>query len=206
MQTFETTKEMPEQALLRAAELIREKGFDATSVNEISAAVGITKGGLYYYIKGKRDLLYRIMRHGLDEVESWTREVEYIDDPEQQLRTLIRAHVGAIARGKGALTAVSEEVLALDEEDRIDILQRKRRYFDFVRGILERLRDSGSIRDVDLSVATFNVLGMVLHFARWYREDGNLDPTQIADEMVDLALCGLLRDSRIRPGDAADIR
>ena len=61
--------------------------------------------------------------------------------------------------------------------------------------MINGLRDAGRIRDVNLAVATFNILGMVLHFARWYREDGALDHIQIADEMVDLALSGLLRDS-----------
>ena len=194
MDTVETTREMPEHVLIKAAELIRDKGFDATSVNEISQAVGITKGGLYYYIKGKRDLLYRIMLRGLQLVESLAESVEQIEDPEQQLRALIRGHVKAIARGKGALTVISEETHALDEEHREEILQMKRRYFDVVRGILERLQDEGRVRDADLSVAAFNVLGMVLHFARWYREDGRLDPAEIADEMVDLTLSGLLRE------------
>jgi AcrR family transcriptional regulator len=185
---------MPEQSLIRAAELIREKGFDATSVNEISQAIGITKGGLYYYIKGKRDLLYLIIRHGLEEVESRTRDVQHIEDPADQLRTLVRGHVEAIARGKGSLTVVTEEVNALDADRRAEILAMKRSYFDFIRGILERLRSEGRIRDLDLSVATFNILGMILHFARWYREDGRLNPGQVADEMVDLALGGLLLD------------
>jgi AcrR family transcriptional regulator len=193
MATVETTREMPEHVLIKAAELIRDKGFDATSVNEISQAVGITKGGLYYYIKGKRDLLYRIMLRGLQLVESLAESVEHLEDPQQQLRALIRGHIKAIARGKGALTVLSEEVHALDEEHRDEILQMKRRYYHFVRGILERLRNDGKLRDADLSVAAFNILGMVLHFARWYRVGGRLDPVEIADEMVDLALSGLYR-------------
>ena len=193
MPSFDENRQMPEQVLIKAAELIREKGFDATSVNEISKAIGITKGGLYYYIKGKRDLLYQIMRHGLSQIESWTRDVEHIEDPEQQLRMLIQHHVGAIARGKGALTAVSEEVMALDEDNRGEILRMKRSYFDFVRGILERLQAEHKVRDTNLSVATFNVLGMVLHFARWYRVDGELDPAEVADQIADFTIAGLCR-------------
>jgi AcrR family transcriptional regulator len=177
-----------------------EKGFDATTVRSISQAVGLTKGGLYYYITGKRDLLYKIMRHGMTAIDSWIEAVEPIEDPAEQLRALIRLHIKAIARQKGALTALSEEVQCLDQEQREDILRMKRRYFDFVRSILERLRDEGKLRDTDLSVATFNILGMVLHFARWYREDGELDPVEVADEIVDTALSGLL----VRDGVSID--
>jgi AcrR family transcriptional regulator len=193
MPSFDEHPKMSEQVLIKAAELIREKGFAATSVNEISQAIGITKGGLYYYIKGKRDLLFQIMKHGLSMIETWTEDVQNIEDPEQQLRMLIHHHVGAIARGKGALTAVSEEVQALDEHNRAEILGMKRSYFNFVRGILDRLHTEGKVRDMDLSVATFNVLGMILHFARWYRDDGRLDPTEVADQIADFAIAGLRR-------------
>lgn len=41
----------------RAAEIIYEKGFEATSMGDIADSVDLTKGGLYYYIKGKQALL-----------------------------------------------------------------------------------------------------------------------------------------------------
>ncbi len=196
MQSFDDHRDMPEDALIRAAELIREKGFDATSVNEISQAIGITKGGLYYYIRGKRDLLYRIMRYGLEQVDAWTREVQDLEDPEEQLRTSVRRHIEAIARGRGSLTVITEEVNALDDEQRVEILGMKRAYFEFLRGILRRLQAEGRLRDTDLAVATFNLLGMILHFARWYRPDGRLRPGQIADEITEMAMRGLCRKPR----------
>jgi AcrR family transcriptional regulator len=196
MRSHEKFPDLPEDALIKAARLIREKGFDATSINEISRAIGITKGGLYYYIRGKHDLLYRIMKHGLDEVESWTREIQHVDDPDEQLRRLIRRHIEAIARGRGALTAITEEVNALDDERRVELLAMKRSYFDFLRDILGRLQAEGRLRDTDLAVAAFNVLGMILHFARWYRPDGRLSPGQIADQITDMAIHGLYRDGR----------
>jgi AcrR family transcriptional regulator len=192
MAVIDHTKELAPDVLIKAAEIIREKGFDGTSVSEISAAVGLTKGGLYHYITGKRDLLYRIMKFGLENLEARVSPALEISDPGQRLREVIRIHIEGITRERGLLTAVTEEVQALEEPDRKVILAAKRRYFDLMRGILEELRDRGRIRsDVDLSVATFNVLGMVLHFARWYREGGRFNPAEIADQIADLAIAGL---------------
>jgi len=196
MQSFDETHELSEEVLIRAAEVIRAKGFATASVKEISGAMGITKGGLYYYVKGKQNLLYQIMRHGLAMVEEWTRSVQSIEDPAERLRELVRIHIDAIARGKGALTVVTEEDYGLEERDRADILRRKRRYFDFVRGLLEEMAAQGRLRETDFAVASFNLLGMILHFARWYRPGGRLDPIQIADEIVDLTLTGLERRDR----------
>ena len=42
----------------KAAEIILQKGYDATSVSDIAEALGITKAGLYHYIHGKTQLLF----------------------------------------------------------------------------------------------------------------------------------------------------
>ena len=52
-----------------AASLICEKGYDATSMNDIAEAVGLTKAGIYHHIEGKKDLLFRIMNFGMDELD-----------------------------------------------------------------------------------------------------------------------------------------
>ena len=182
------------EVIIKAAELIRTKGFDATTVNEISQATGLTKGGLYHYITGKKDLLYQIMRFGMDTLEQQvivpTRDIE---DPEKQLREVIRLHVDIISKGKGTITAINEEVQALEPKHRKEILAMKREYFDYVRGILERFKKQRKLRKLDTSVATFSILGMVLFFARWYQDKGKLEPEQVANQISEIALGGVLK-------------
>src|SRR3954454_13345987 len=76
-----------------AAQIILQKGYDATSVSHIAAALGITKAGLYHYIHGKTQLLFDIMQYGLDELE---REVaapaKKLANPEERLRFMIGTH------------------------------------------------------------------------------------------------------------------
>jgi AcrR family transcriptional regulator len=182
------------QVIVKAAELIRQQGFEATTVNDISKATGLTKGGLYHYITGKRDLLYQIMRFGMEMLENRVVEpVRQIDDPEEQLRTLIRLHVQLISEGKGAITSLNEEVQGLEPKHRKEILAQKRQYFDFVREMLERLKKKRKLKKLDTAVATFSILGMVLFFARWYQEKGALDPGQVGDQIADIALGGVLK-------------
>lgn len=193
MQLPEDMNDRTAQLLLKAAELIHSKGFDATTVNDICDATGLTKGGLYHYIQGKRDLLYQIMRLAMASIHSNVAEVEAIEDPEEQLRAVVRAHIRGIHRGHGVLTALAEEVEALEPEHRSEILGLKRQYFEFVRGILQRMQDAGRFGDADLSIATFNLLGSVLFFARWYRDGGAMSPPEVADAIVDQTLYGLVK-------------
>src|SRR5262249_3596455 len=72
-----------------AARIICEKGYDATSMNDIAEAVGITKAGLYHHISGKRTLLFQIMSFGLDALEEEViAPARGIRDAEQRLRAI----------------------------------------------------------------------------------------------------------------------
>ena len=65
-----------------AAQIILRKGYDATSVNDIANALGMTKAGLYHYINGKKELLFDIMNFGLGELDAEVAEpAKAIADP-----------------------------------------------------------------------------------------------------------------------------
>ncbi|HMG33643.1 MAG TPA: TetR/AcrR family transcriptional regulator [Blastocatellia bacterium] len=188
-----------------AAKIICEKGYDATSMNDIADAVGITKAGIYHHIPGKKDLLFRIMTFGMDSLEEQVivpaREVA---DPELRLRTIIVNHVKLITsrstpQGYNFVTIVVDEVAGLTAAHRRKINQRKRVYVDLVRDTLRELKAEGKLRDVDLTAAAFSLLGMILWLSRWYSPSGRLSPEQVSREVTKIALGGLLRESAGRP-------
>ena len=177
-----------------AAQIILEKGYDATSVSDIAKALGITKAGLYHYIHGKTQLLFDIMQYGLDELE---REVaqpaKKIADAETRLRFMIVMHARIVTRGEGAVTILVDEARALTPAQNRKITQRKRAYLDFLRATLKEMKGERKLRDVDLTVAAFSLLGMINWLSRWYQAGGLLDEQQIAEAIVDIALNGLIR-------------
>ena len=182
-----------------AARIIREKGFDGTSMNDIAEAVGLTKAGLYHHISGKRDLLFGIMTYGMDALE---QEVivpaRALEDAEQRLRTIINNHVRLITSrsnsdGNNAVTIVLDEVAGLTPSQRRKIDQRKRAYVDLIRDNLRELAADGKLNAVDITTAAFALLGMILWLSRWYNPEGRLSPEQVAEEVAKAALGGLLR-------------
>ena len=182
-----------------AAEIICEKGYDATSMNDIAEAVGITKAGLYHHISGKKDLLFRIMRFGLDSLEEEViTPARDISDPEQRLRTIIINHVHLITsrstpQGNSPITIVVDEIAGLTPSHRRKIDQRKRAYVNLIRDTFGELREEGRLKDVDLTAAAFSLLGMILWLSRWYNPKGRLTPEQVSKEVTKIALAGLLR-------------
>ncbi|HEV2912963.1 MAG TPA: TetR/AcrR family transcriptional regulator [Pyrinomonadaceae bacterium] len=176
-----------------AAQIILRKGYDATSVNDIANALGMTKAGLYHYISGKKELLFDIMNFGLDELdEEVAAPAKEIKDAEARLRFLIASHAQLVTRGQGAITILVDEVTALTPAQCRKITQRKREYFDYLRDLLNELKSSGKLQDVDTTAATFCLLGMINWLSRWFRQGGALTAEQTAAEIVKIALHGLL--------------
>lgn len=172
-----------------AAKIIRQKGFNATSMSEIAEAVDLTKPGLYYYVKGKKELLYKITHLAMDLLERHVvSHAEGLIDPAERLAEIIRRHAYLLTRDTGALAILIDEVDGLSPEQRAEIIGRKRGYFELVRRTLDELAEQGRLRQVDTTVGAFSLLGMVMWIARWYDGDGDLDGQQVADDVTRIAL------------------
>jgi len=190
-----TSRDRSAEIYRKAAEIITRKGFDATSMNDIARAVDLTKAGLYYYIDGKKELLYSIIKYAMDLVETKVVDpTRQIADPEQRLREMLARHAG-MTRYVKEITILAEEVDALAPEHRDKIIERKRAYLDFLRDTLQELKAAGKLRDLDITIAALNVFATILGMVRWYRSDGSLSPDEIAEQIANFVLGGLLKQA-----------
>ncbi len=178
----------------QAASIIFEKGFDATSMGDIADAVDLTKGGLYYYIKGKRALLFAIMDFAMNRLEAEVLDPSRKEeDPEKRLSALLAGHVDLVIEESPAMTILVYEEEGLDEEHRSRIRRRKRAYADFLHDTITAvLQKHGRSATLDPSVATFSVLGMIHWVVRWYRSDGRLGRDEVVEQITNLMLHGLV--------------
>jgi hypothetical protein len=105
-------------------------------------------------------------------------------------------HARITTRGQGAVAHLGDEIRALPPASRRQLEERMRVYFDLIRDTLGELKSAGRLRRVDLTVAAFSVLGMILWLPRWFRQDGRLTQEQVANDIAAMALGGLLDDRR----------
>jgi len=178
-----------------AARLFCEKGFDKASMGDISAALGLTKAGLYHHIRSKEDLLYEIMSYGMDLFEQKVlNRVVTIDDPLDRIRATLRGHVLLVTRDRPKeITVILHESNALKGRYRDRINARKKRYVKFLEKTFRELLRSGVARHIDPSVATFAMLGMINWIYQWYRPGGRLDENALAETLSDQFLRGVLK-------------
>ena len=126
--------------------------------------------------------------------------IDYLLKPvtAERLATIIRNHLINIGRVQGPfgnpITILVDEPGLLGPENQADIDARKRAYFLFVRKALEDLRDSGKLAEVDVNVAAFSIIGMIVWMARWRRPGGPMELDEIVEQITRIALGGVLKD------------
>ncbi|HXB67779.1 MAG TPA: TetR/AcrR family transcriptional regulator [Candidatus Acidoferrales bacterium] len=180
-----------------AAEIMCHKGYGATSMNDIAEAAGLTKAGIYHYIRGKEDLLFEIMKYAMDNVErDIIAPAMEVADAEERLRAIVECHTRSLIGGVGAVTIVLEEMTALTPAHRRLITARKRAYLNFIRQTLQQLAREGKLRDVNPTTGAFGLLGMILWISRWYRRDGKITPQETLDDYLEMTMNALLKTAK----------
>ena len=168
-------------------------------MNDIADAVGLTKAGIYHYIRSKEQLLFEIMNFAMDMVdENVIAPARDTTDAEERLHTIVDRHARRILEVGGSVTILLEETAALTPAHQRTIRNRKRAYFELVRQTLEQLSAEGKLRGVNPTVAAFSLFGMILWLSRWYRRDGELGPHEILADFHELAVNAVLRSDSIR--------
>jgi AcrR family transcriptional regulator len=184
------------QILEKAAHLFCVKGYDSTSMSDIADAVGITKAGLYYFVESNDHLLYLITDYGLDLLEETVlNPLKSVEGSVDLLRRLIVLHIHMVIHRPREVTIILHERTALTGLYREKILQRKKHYIDYVRGLLSRLQKEGLARDIDATAATFFLLGAMNWIYQWYKVDGRLSEEDLVSELTDLFLRSFLKDA-----------
>lgn len=188
------TSSRKDQIIETAVKLFYDRCFDAISVNDIASTVGITKAGVYHFIKNKEYLLYLIINYGLDLLENQVmKPAKAIKDPEERIRFVFANHIRLITREHKEYQVAIHERNTLSPEYQDKITQRKRAYLDFITETLVELKENKKTRDIDVTSAAFSLLGMINWFYQWYKADGRLTEDKLIGNMVSLFFNGFLK-------------
>ena len=166
-----------------AAALFARRGFQATSMDELSEATGLRSGGLYHYIGSKQRLLFQIFQQLMDPLLEQAAAIERSDNvPEAKLRLLVRAWLKHIERHLEHMAVFAQERHAIEHEREWEDVREARDQFE---AILARRLAAVGLTD---RLALFALLGMVNHSATWLKPGGRLTAEQIADGYCDMLL------------------
>lgn len=177
--------------LARAGELFAERGYSATSMNEVAEACGVSKAGLYHYFDDKYALLVRIAEEHVQRLEAVVQEVQREQlAPEARLRALILRFVGEYASAQHAHRVLTEDVKFLDDDDRERIAGAQRRVVAAFAQTIAELRPELQ-RAALTKPLTMLLFGMINWMFTWLRPDGRLTHEVMAPVVADLFFGGL---------------
>ncbi|HEX8940029.1 MAG TPA: TetR/AcrR family transcriptional regulator [Candidatus Limnocylindrales bacterium] len=196
-----------EAALLGVAtRLFRERGFHATSMQDLAEALGMNRGSLYHYIESKDDLLWWIVSGALERLDGRVRPILEADGPAPgRLRAAIAEHLCFAAAESDELSLIQIELRSLGGERRAELIRRRDAYEVCWRRTVSDGIAAGELRAVDVRLATIAILSACNWFTQWYRPEGAQTAEAIGAVFGDLFLDGLAgAPARAVAGPGAD--
>jgi AcrR family transcriptional regulator len=194
MEDREKDRETKREAVLwMAAQSFNEKGFHATSLDEVAARLNVTKPTLYYYFKNKEEILFECVRIGLEMVDEAADNVARRGGTGvEQLLAVMRKYSEIVTMDFGmCLIRVGED--PLHPAGRRKLRQLKARIDRRFRTLIKQGIAEGDLAPCDAKIAAFTVAGALSWIARWYRPDGPLRPDDIAEQCIAILIGGLAR-------------
>jgi AcrR family transcriptional regulator len=171
--------------LARAARVFADKGYHSTTMRDLAAASGMSLAGMYYYVRGKEELLALVQERCFARVlEGAERAVAAATDPVQRLQAFIGHHVTFFAQHMAEMKVLSHE------SSPRGVSAIKRRYVDLLESLLKDAAPEETA--VDRSAATYILFGMMNWIYNWYDPAGEIDPRRLADLMASIFLGGFV--------------
>jgi AcrR family transcriptional regulator len=184
----------------RAAAVFAEQGFDRASIRDVAKAAEMSLAGLYYYYRGKDEILYDIQHVAFATLlEAHAEALAGVKDPEAKLGCVIDAHLAFFADNIAEMKVMSREAEQLKGEFAEHIGELRRRYVRLVRGILDELGKDHVVRDVPTSIAVFILFGMMNWMYTWYDPERDGSAADLGRAVKGIFLHGLLSDGTSRP-------
>lgn len=192
-----------ERILRVAAELYASKGYHGTGMAELSEAVQIGRGALYWHIGNKEQLLFEISISQLGNLIDGAQQVMDSDEaPADKFRVLAARLVENIASHQPEWTVFFREFYALTGDRREKILAERRRYEALWLDLFDEAVSRGAFTPVD-SVLVKGILGMFNYSYLWYDASGTMTPEKIASVFSEAILSGItLAGGRRQPTNA----
>jgi AcrR family transcriptional regulator len=174
-----------------AVALFNERGYDATSMDELALRLGVTKSAIYHHVPSKVELLRLALDRALDALFAVTGEPGATTGPAiDRLEHVVRGSVRVLVEQLPFVTLLLR-VRGNSEVEQV-ALARRREFDRLVTELVAAAEADGDVRpDVDPAVTSRLLFGTVNSLTEWYRPDRGLDADALADALVLTAFDGL---------------
>ena len=185
-----------EELLLGIADLFFEKGYDKTSIRDISSTLNISKPGLYFHFENKQQMLYELIYDFLSNSNQTLKEaLATAKDSDEKLLIIIKRHIESFVEHPSQVKVMIYEAHSLEGEYASRFKALENEYIDIIRGVLKPLL-KGRLRSLDMNVATFSLLGTLNWIIKWYDPQKKVPPQKLIKQISRFFLRGIGIDAK----------
>jgi AcrR family transcriptional regulator len=187
-------KARTEEVYTKAAMLFKQNGYQNTPLASIGKELNIQKASLYYYIKDKETLLFKILNRTMDTMLERVGNLPIQDlAPNNKLERVIYAHIINASRYLNEFSVLLQDTKHLRPDLRKIVLFKRKQYEEiFLKIIDEGISKKIFVRH-DPKMLVYLILGSCNWLYQWFSLQGPKTPEQIAGTFSDVFLNGLLR-------------
>lgn len=173
------------------ARVFTRHGYDASTMDDVAAALGIAKSSLYHHVASKEEILARTLDRALGALERAFDTAEQSGGAESRLERLVRAAVGTLIEELPSVTLLLR-VRGNSIVEREAMERRRALDARLAAAVTQAQQADALVADIDPHVAARLIFGMVNSISEWYRPGAatGLDAAHLAD-----AVCALLMDA-----------
>lgn len=181
-----------------ATALFRERGFASTSMQDISDAVGLLKGSLYYYIQSKEELLFRILSGLHTDGEEIIASIQFDSpDPLRELNIYLKSAAIFAATNADRLAIFLRDFHNIAEDKQREIIRERAMYSEAVRALVAEAKVKGlTPPDLDVALAATLISSAVASTHEWFRPGGARPLQQAAGEIATLLTNSIRRQAQ----------
>lgn len=180
-----------ESLLAVAVKLFNERGYDGTSMEDLSRKLGITKSAIYHHVPSKQELLRLSVNRALDGLFELTAELDSVPGRAvDRLEHLVRGSVVVLVERLPFVTLLLR-VRGNTKVER-DALARRREFDAIVTALVTEAVEEGDLRsDIAPATAARLLFGMVNSLIEWYRPRGGAGAAELSEAVAAMAFNGL---------------
>ena len=181
------------EILKAAAQIFQEKGYHASSMQDIAEAVELKKGSLYHHVKSKQEILLALLDEALEMIIDQLEQINSQDlSPDLKLRQAMRSYLTFLADNRSISSVLLLEYRSLEPELKELHIPRRDQVERIWQEIIAEGISLGIFQTAHPALITKALVGVLNWTITWYREDGALSAPEIADHFSDLFYQGLL--------------
>jgi len=183
----------PGELLAIVVGVFNERGYDATSMEDLARASGLTKSSIYHHVSSKEELLRRGVARAVDGLFAVLDEPRSADGPAVQRLEHVVRRSGQVLVEELPYVTLLLRVRGNTAAERW-ALERRREFDRRLSALVRAAIDEGDVRaDLDPALVTRLLFGMVNSVTEWFRPGGAHQSQDVVDTLVLLALDGLRR-------------